>query len=61
MHFIVFKSSQEGQWYWHLTGGNDEIIASSEGYHNKEDALRIIESIKVHASKAEVHVVDFSS
>lgn len=38
--FIVFKSPTNGSWYWHLQGGNGEIMAQSEGYVTRWTAQR---------------------
>lgn len=38
MIFEVFHSPTNNLWYFHLkVKGNKEIIAASEGYHNKSD------------------------
>jgi hypothetical protein len=38
MIFEVFKSGSNNLWYFHLkVEGNNEIVAASEGYHNRED------------------------
>lgn len=34
------------QWYWHLKGGNNEIIASGEGYNNWDDCMDAIQLVK---------------
>ena len=39
MKIIVQKNSQ-GAWFWHLIGGNGEILASSEAYASKGNCLR---------------------
>lgn len=46
--FTVFPERDEagevtGQWFWHLTGANGEIVAQSEAYTRKADALRGVE------------------
>ena len=33
----VFQG-KDGQWYFHRVAANGEVVASSEGYHNKSDA-----------------------
>lgn len=42
---IINRTSgkNKGQWKYVLTGSNGEIIATSESYHNKADALSTIE------------------
>jgi len=42
MKFTIFKG-QNGQWYWHLSDGNNKIFAAGgEGYHNKNDCLHAV-------------------
>jgi uncharacterized protein YegP (UPF0339 family) len=35
----VFKSEKSGEWYWRAVAGNNEIVATSEAYTRKEDAI----------------------
>lgn len=37
--FEVFKGKDK-KWYWHLVGGNGEIMAASEAYANRWTAKR---------------------
>lgn len=47
MAYYIFKSYNNGQWYWHLKAANGKIIASSgEGYYNKQDCLAGIQLVK---------------
>lgn len=32
--------ASDGQWYWHLQGGNGEIQTSARGYNSKRGAVR---------------------
>jgi uncharacterized protein YegP (UPF0339 family) len=41
-----------GEWYWHLTSGNGRIIAESEGYKRKTDAIKTIALIKSNVATA---------
>ena len=47
MNFVLFRrlTLRGYRWFWHLKAGNGEIIAHSEGYHNKDDALDTIQAI----------------
>lgn len=36
MKYEMYKDNR-GEWRWRLKAGNGEIIASGEGYHNKQD------------------------
>lgn len=38
-YFEVFESAASGEFYFHLSGGNHEIILASEGYGNRTGAL----------------------
>lgn len=54
MKFEVYDDAKK-EHRWRLKAANGQVIAtSSEGYKNKEDADKAIESIKTHAAKAEV-------
>jgi uncharacterized protein YegP (UPF0339 family) len=52
--FVVFKSEENDLWYFHLRSGNGKIIAQSEGYTRKRNALNGIKAIKSCAAKAEI-------
>lgn len=49
---MYFQIYQEGsgllsiQWRWRLRAANHEIIASGEGYHNKQDCQHAINLLK---------------
>ena len=51
--FTIFKG-KDGKFYFHLTAGNGEIIAASQGYASKQMAQKGIESIKRNAAEAQV-------
>jgi uncharacterized protein YegP (UPF0339 family) len=35
-----WRSARDGQWYFHVRDpGNHQVLASSEGYHDREDCL----------------------
>ncbi len=41
----IWKSPLNGNWYWHIRGGNHEIVAQSEGYTTRaaaEHGLRVV-------------------
>lgn len=51
MYFEIYRdppatgllgAHMSGEWRWRLRGANNEIIASGEGYKNKEDCLHAI-------------------
>lgn len=45
--YFSLYTDKSGQWRWNLKARNHKVIAdSSEGYHNKQDALHAIELVK---------------
>ncbi|KUG08504.1 YegP family protein [Solirubrum puertoriconensis] len=44
--FQVFKSTADGQYYYHLKSANNEIIQSGEGYTSKANCLQGITSVQ---------------
>jgi len=53
MRFVVGKASN-GQYYFNLVAGNNEVVATSETYHQRASALSTIQSIKDSAGGAQV-------
>lgn len=45
MKYNIYKDTA-GEWRWRLRAGNNEIIASGEGYQNKVDCLHAIDLVK---------------
>ncbi|HJE96309.1 MAG TPA: YegP family protein [Ligilactobacillus acidipiscis] len=45
MYFVIRKATN-GQFYFVLKAGNNEVVATSETYFYKESAVRTISSIK---------------
>ena len=37
---IVVQKNIQGAWFWHLIGGNGEIMASSEAYSSKSNCKK---------------------
>lgn len=52
MYFYLFKSNVNHQWYFNIRAANHEVIATSEGYHNKQDAVSTINVIRRGAAIA---------
>lgn len=54
--YQIFESEYEGRklWFWHLVGGNGEIMCASEGYTTKQHAERSVERFKTVAADAKV-------
>jgi hypothetical protein len=48
--YNLFRSKKDGQYYFHLTARNGEILLASEGYTSKSGALNGIESIRKNAA-----------
>lgn len=42
------------RWYWVIVANNNEVLATSERYHNRMDALEAIELVKHDARTANV-------
>jgi len=55
--FEVYKD-KKGEFRFRLKAGNGEIIATGEGYKNKQGCLNGIESIKKNAPEAEIVEID---
>lgn len=47
--FVLFKSTNNGQYYWNLHATNGEKIAHSEGYVSRQGARNGITSVKQNA------------
>jgi uncharacterized protein YegP (UPF0339 family) len=47
MKYEYWKSSSNGNWYWHVKAANGEGIAQGEGYISKHcEAIRLVKSSK---------------
>ena len=58
LRFELFKDTDApSEWRWRLKAANNEIVAASEGYKNKQDALDTIELIKSSAATAPIRNV----
>lgn len=44
MKYEIWKAT-DGNWYWHLKAGNNEIIATGEGYTTKQSVLHVIQMV----------------
>ena len=38
----IYKTA-DGQWYWRIRAGNNEIISSGEGYEHRADLVHMLE------------------
>lgn len=55
MDFILFKSVENNQWYWQFRTDNQEpIAAGTEGYINKQDALKGIYRVRANAAASPI-------
>lgn len=50
--FEIFQSKTIKAWFFRLKAPNGQIIAQSEGYTKRQNALKGIEAIKKHAPNA---------
>jgi len=41
MKYVIYQD-QNGFWRWRFIAGNNEIVASGEAYHNRNDCLHAI-------------------
>lgn len=44
MRYEIYKDTI-GQWRWRFVAANNKIIASGEGYYNKQDCLHAIQLV----------------
>lgn len=51
--FEAFKG-RNGLWYWRLVAGNGEVVAQSEAYASRRNAIRAVNDVRV----AVVHAVE---
>lgn len=58
MYFVIRKATN-GQYYFVIKAGNNEVVATSETYFYKESAEKTIDSIK-RGINAESTVVDMT-
>ena len=42
------------QWYWRLVGKNNKIVAVSEGYNRRSQAIKAVERVRVIAQTTAV-------
>lgn len=46
MKIRMFRPTPKGLWYFQVTAANGKIVAQSEGYNNREDCLKTMNSLK---------------
>ena len=56
--FEVFEGEATPEYFFRLKAGNGKIIAQSEGYSRRRDALKTIAVIKKCAAKAKVEIIE---
>jgi uncharacterized protein YegP (UPF0339 family) len=54
MQFQVHRSSN-GQYWWRIVAANGRVLASSETYHNKQDAINACGVVKAGAAGAPIY------
>lgn len=57
MRFQIFsrRTIRGKRWYWRMRAGNGEVIAQSEGYRNRSDAIETVALVRTEAAAAAVH------
>jgi uncharacterized protein YegP (UPF0339 family) len=55
--FEIFKDSL-GEWRWHFKSANNEIMATSEGYKNRQDARSCIQTIRMYVAECDIVEMD---
>jgi uncharacterized protein YegP (UPF0339 family) len=58
MFTIEIIQNVQGMWFWHIKGGNGEIVAVSETMHNRADAVEIVANLFAGLASAEVVTID---
>jgi uncharacterized protein YegP (UPF0339 family) len=53
VRFEILRSTN-GRYFWHIKGGNGEVLASSQMYVSKQSAAHAIAVVKVGAPAAPV-------
>jgi len=53
------RNAQNYQYYWRIVASNGRVLATSETYRNKQDAVSAASSVKSQAPSAQV--VDYTS
>lgn len=54
--FVVFRSQEDGQWYWHIDARNGRTVCSSEGYRRRVDAIKVCKKLSMHLMDAPIVV-----
>lgn len=56
MSLFQYYKDNAGEWRWRLRANNNEIIASGEGYKNKQDCLHAVDLIRNLSPLAEIRI-----
>jgi uncharacterized protein YegP (UPF0339 family) len=60
MYFNLYKSVDDGLWYWSISADDNSLIAiGGEGYFNKQDAYSSLNQVKKNG-RPELKVYDES-
>lgn len=52
MQFELRHAQGQQQWYWLIRAANGQVLATSETYWNRQDAINAVESVKKNAANA---------
>ena len=50
MHFQIYRTKFRREWRWRLRAANNRIIASGEGYRNRQDCVDAVALVQSSAS-----------
>ena len=53
MRFEIHRSINR-QYFWRIVASNGQVLATSETYWNKQDAINAANSVKVHVANAQI-------
>jgi uncharacterized protein YegP (UPF0339 family) len=52
MQFELHAANGQQKWYWRIVASNGKILATSETYWNRQDAINAASSVKANAASA---------
>lgn len=56
MQFELHQArSGQQKWYWLIRAANSQVLATSETYWNRQDAINAVNSVKRNAADAEFY------
>ena len=52
MQFELRRARGIQPWYWLIRASNGQVLATSETYYNRDDAINAVNSVKQNAANA---------